>query len=120
MSTSTGTVALVGLLAIVGFCFRRWRWWAVLAFAVVVAMLGGWWSTIRPSNDRDWQPEVTRLPEATIQGDLVTVRNTRNFDYRTETDFTPRYTIERSTGAGWTAWTSWPCTEWGRPSPSCS
>lgn len=84
-------VGLVGLLAIVGLCFRRWRWWTVLAFAVVVAMLGGWWSTIRPSNDRDWQPEVARLPEATIQGDLVTVHNIRNFNYRTETDFTPRY-----------------------------
>ena len=84
-------VALAALVAIVALCFRRWRWRAVLAFAVVVAVLGGWWSTIRPSNDRDWQPEVARLAEATIQGDLVTVRNIRNFDYRTETDFTPRY-----------------------------
>lgn len=84
-------VALVALLTIVALCFRRWRWRTVLAFAVVVALLGGWWSTIRPSNGRDWQPEVARLAEATIQGDLVTVRNIRNFDYRTETDFTPRY-----------------------------
>jgi Domain of unknown function (DUF4105) len=84
-------VALAALVAIVALCFRRWRWRAVLAFAVVVAVLGGWWSSIRPSNDRDWQPEVARLAEATIQGDLVTVRNIRNFDYRTETDFTPRY-----------------------------
>ena len=28
---------------------------------------------------------------ATINGDLVTIHNIRNFDYRTETDFTPRY-----------------------------
>ena len=26
-----------------------------------------------------------------INGDLVTIHNIRNFDYRTETDFTPRY-----------------------------
>ena len=31
------------------------------------------------------------LPYATIDGDRVTVRNIRNFDYRTETDFTPAY-----------------------------
>ena len=84
-------VPVAALLAIVALFFRRPRWRAVLAFAAVVALLGGWWSTIRPSNDRDWQPEVALLPEARIQGDLVTVRNIRNFDYRTESDFTPRY-----------------------------
>ena len=31
------------------------------------------------------------LPYATIDGDRVTVHNIRNFDYRTETDFTPAY-----------------------------
>ena len=83
-------MALVGLAAIVALALRRWRR-AVVTFAVVLALLGGWWSTIRPSNDRDWQPEVARIPEATIDGDLVTVRNIRDFDYRSETDFTPRY-----------------------------
>jgi hypothetical protein len=34
---------------------------------------------------------VAVLPYATINGDLVTVHNIRNFDYRTETDFTPAY-----------------------------
>ena len=31
------------------------------------------------------------LPYATRDGDLVTVHNIRNFDYRTEQDFVPRY-----------------------------
>ena len=31
------------------------------------------------------------LPYATFEGDQVTVHNVRNFDYRTETDFTIRY-----------------------------
>ncbi len=38
----------------------------------------------RKTCERDWQPEVARLARATIQGDLVTVHNIRNFDYRTE------------------------------------
>jgi hypothetical protein len=46
---------------------------------------------VRPSNDRDWQPDVSVLPYATFDGDLVTIHNIRNFDYRSETDFTPRY-----------------------------
>jgi Domain of unknown function (DUF4105) len=34
---------------------------------------------------------VAVLPYATIEGDLVTIHNIRNFDYRTENDFTPAY-----------------------------
>ena len=64
---------------------------ALPVFAVALVAIGVWWSSIRPSNERDWQPEVARLAYATIDGDLVTVHNIRNFDYRTETDFTPAY-----------------------------
>jgi len=58
---------------------------------VLFALLLGWWLSIAPSNDRDWQPEVERLAYAEIDGDRVTVRNIRNFDYRSETDFTPAW-----------------------------
>ena len=60
--------------------------YSLAGLAAVVALLAvaGWWSSIQPSNERDWQPEVARLAHATIQGDLVTVHNIRNFDYRTE------------------------------------
>jgi Domain of unknown function (DUF4105) len=54
-------------------------------------LLLAWWQGVEPSNDRDWQTEVAVLPYATVSGDLVTVHNIRNFDYRTETDFTPAY-----------------------------
>ena len=50
-----------------------------------------WWLSIEPSNERDWQTEVAVLPYATQDGDLVTLHNVRNFDYRTEQDFVPRY-----------------------------
>ena len=51
-----------------------------------------WWGIgITPSNDRDWQTDVAVLPYAEIDGDMITVHNIRNFDYRTETDYTPAY-----------------------------
>ena len=34
---------------------------------------------------------MAELPYATFDGDLVTIHNIRNFDYRTETDYTPHY-----------------------------
>lgn len=84
-------LAMVGLASVGALFARRWRWRAVVVFAGALVLVGGWWSTIRPSNDRDWQPDVAVLPHTTIRGDLVTVHNVRNFDYRTESDFTPRY-----------------------------
>ena len=70
---------------------RRWRWRAIGAFGVLCAGLAILWSSIEPTNEREWQPEVAVLPYATMDGDRVTVHNIRNFDYRSETDFTPAY-----------------------------
>ena len=47
---------------------------------------------MKPSNDRDWLPNVARTPWATVDGDRVTIHNVRNFTYRTEFDFTPAWT----------------------------
>lgn len=57
------------------------------AFAVVLA----WWLTLKPSNDRAWQPDVAETAWAEINGDEVTIYNVRNCDYRTDTDFTPHW-----------------------------
>lgn len=70
---------------------RRFRRIAVASYFMMFAMVVIWWNSIEPSNDREWQAEVAVLPYATFNGDQVTVHNIRNFDYRTETDFTPAY-----------------------------
>ena len=57
------------------------------AFAVVVL----WWLTLKPSNDRPWQPDVAQTAWAEINGDQITIHNVRNCDYRTEMDFTPQW-----------------------------
>ena len=58
-------------------------------FTVVVAVLIGWWLSLSPSNEREWQPSVSRAATAQFDsdGDRVTIRNVRNFRYRSETDF---------------------------------
>ena len=70
---------------------RRNRRAAAICYAMSFAGVLAVWTSATPSNDRDWQPEVAVLPYATIDGDRVTVHNIRNFDYRTETGFTPAY-----------------------------
>ena len=63
----------------------------VAAFVVAAAVILAWWSTLRPSNDRAWQPDVARPPYGEVAGDILTLHNVRNFDYRSETDFTERW-----------------------------
>ena len=83
--------ALASLALIVGFSLRRWRWRSLAAFTALFALLLTAWSTLPPSNDREWEPENAVLAYADIDGERVTLHNIRNFDYRTETDFTPLY-----------------------------
>lgn len=54
----------------------------VLFFMLIIC-----WLRIPASNDRDWQADVAVLPWAEIAGNIVTIHNIRNCDYRTETDF---------------------------------
>ncbi len=80
--------ALVVLAAII-FTHGAWRKLGAtfLGFALVLA----WWLTLKPSNDRPWLPDVAQTAWAEVNGDEVTLHNVRNCDYRTETDYTPRW-----------------------------
>jgi hypothetical protein len=73
------------------FLLLRNRRRTLFGFLIVFAILVALFFQIPASNDRDWQPEVSVTPYATINGDLVTIHGVRNLDYRTETDFTPRW-----------------------------
>jgi len=75
---------LIGLVTL--FAVRP-AWRAALVLAVLIGADATWWSRIPASNDRDWLPDVAQLPTATIDGDRVTIRNVRNFEYRTENDY---------------------------------
>jgi hypothetical protein len=74
-----------------GFLFLRDRHLALIGFAALFALMLLLWISIEPSADRDWQADVARLPHATRDGDLVTLHDVRNLDYRTEQDFVARY-----------------------------
>lgn len=43
------------------------------------------------SNERDWSPDQRMLARAEFDGERVTVRNLRNFEYRSESDYVERY-----------------------------
>jgi hypothetical protein len=84
-------------LAVAFAAFAIWGFWLSrrrhMSAAVFVLFLGvvAWWISIRPSNDRNWRPEVAVMPRAVIDGDRVRLTGVRNFDYRSRNDFTVRY-----------------------------
>jgi len=83
----TPLVILYALALATAWIFVK-GWWRKIGLTVVgFALVLGWWLTLQPSNDRDWQPDLAVLPYADINGNQVIIHNIRNCDYRTETDF---------------------------------
>jgi hypothetical protein len=83
--------SLFSLAVLCALFFVRGVWKKLGVLFVAFALVAAWWFTLRPSNDRHWQPDVARTAWAEINGDEVTLHNVRNCDYRTETDYTPRW-----------------------------
>ena len=86
--TMAGGLALVCIL--LAALIRPFLRGLVLALLPVVAV-ALWWASIRPSNTRDWSPDVARTARAAFHGSSVTIQNVRNFKYRSETDYDQRW-----------------------------
>jgi len=87
--------AVASAAALIALFIGRWRWPTLGVFAVLSLAVAVLWSRIAPTNDRDWQSDVAVLPYATVVNDEVTVHNIRNFDYRSETEYTIDYYDKR-------------------------
>jgi len=61
------------------------------AATVPVLLVALWWTSIAPSNSGDWAPEVARTARAVFNDSSVTIQNVRNFRYRSESDYDPRW-----------------------------
>jgi hypothetical protein len=71
---------------------RRIAGAAILFIAIVVTVIR---FARTPSNDRQWHPQQERMPQVQVRGNVVEIRNVRDFVYRSESDFERRY-IDRT------------------------
>lgn len=82
---------IYGLAMLAALFFVKGRWRATGVVAVGFMPVLAWWLMIEPTGDRPWQPDVARRAWADIKGDEITLHDVRNCEYRTETDYTPRW-----------------------------
>ena len=81
--------AIAYLLAVAASYFVLHPFWPrALGYFVLFATVLVWWLSIKPSNDRIWQADVAQTAWAEVNGDLATIHNYRDCDYRAEFDYT--------------------------------
>lgn len=83
-------IAYVVVIVILLAVFRG-RWLSLVIGLFAFSCVLTWWLSLKPSNDRPWQPDVAQTAWAEIDGDQITIHNFRNCDYRTEGDYTPHW-----------------------------
>ncbi|MBV6828533.1 DUF4105 domain-containing protein [Xanthomonas euvesicatoria] len=69
----------------------RENWALVGIFSAAFVVLAVSWWLMQPSQDRDWADDVAQRLQPQVHGDIVTLHNVRNFDWRSETDYVPRW-----------------------------
>ena len=87
---AAGLFVILGAATAVALFTRR-RLPALAAFALAFGALLVWWSTIKPPTDGDWAPDVARQTTGALQGDVLTLSDVREFEWRSESDFTERW-----------------------------
>jgi len=98
MLSAAAWAAFVLALLVTGWAHHRGLAFGIYALAFT-AMLS-WWRTIMPSNHREWADDVARMLTGEVEGNLVTLYNVRNFQWRSNDDYdihweTRRYDLGR-------------------------
>jgi len=68
--------------------FAKRFWFRVLGCIGCFLVVLAWWLSLQPSNYGDWQTDVSRLAYGQVNGEHITIYNTRSCDYRAEFDYT--------------------------------
>lgn len=86
---AAGAIYVVACVTLVWW--NRRRPWAKAGVLIATVALAIGWFGLPARKDRAWTSDAAETAWAEISGDVVTLHNYRNFEWRTETDFTPRW-----------------------------
>ncbi|NEM46765.1 MAG: hypothetical protein G3W66_22875, partial [Xanthomonas perforans] len=76
----------MALAALWGLRRGRENWALVGIFGAAFVALAVSWGLMQPSQDRDWADDVAQRLQPEVRGNIVTLHNVRNFDWRSETN----------------------------------
>ena len=88
--------AAVTLWVVLGFTVLVALWsrrsaQGLWTFSAAFAVLLLWWHLLPPSNDHIWADDVAQMTSGVVDGQHVTLHNVRNFDWRSDSDYTQRW-----------------------------
>ncbi len=90
-ATVIGWVMSIAWILVAALAFLFWQPpqvpFAVLL--VVFTLFVFWWFRQRPTHERDWHPNFTRLPSVEMDGDALRIHNLRITEYRGFQDMRP-------------------------------
>ena len=87
----SGLFAMVSLLTILAL-FSQFKWPAIGTFAALFLGMLAWWNTLHPPTTGNWAADVSRQVTGEIEGNTLTLTDVRDFEWRSNTDFTERWT----------------------------
>ena len=81
---------LLGLMTAAGQ-FRPRRLRALATFCFAMAAMLTWWGSLKAPAERNWSLDVARQVTGELEGSLLTLKNVRNFTWRSAEDFDARW-----------------------------
>lgn len=86
-----GLFILNTIFVLVSLKIRLLQLKAFSSYLIFFSFLIMWFINLEPSNNRAWQKDVAKLSYATVEENIINIYNIRNFNYKSETDYTPQY-----------------------------
>lgn len=87
---AAGLLALVGVAAVISMIWKP-RLVAILPFVLCFAGIVVWWNSIKPPVTAGWAGDVARQVTGTVDGNMLTLTNVRNFTWKTDGGFVEKW-----------------------------
>jgi len=66
-------------------------WQRSLLLLALFSVILAWWISLTASNNKDWTPDLAKIPYGRIEQDNLILHNVRNFSYTSRYDFSERW-----------------------------
>ncbi|PDT27494.1 hypothetical protein CO660_22550 [Rhizobium sp. L9] len=87
---AAGVLASVGVAAAVSIIWKP-RSLVILPFVLCFAGIAVWWNSIKPPVTSDWAGDVARQVTGTVNDNILTLTNVRNFTWKTDGGFVEKW-----------------------------